>query len=163
MPSFDVVSRVDLQEVDNAVNQARREIAQRYDFRNSRSEIRWDPDKREVTLTGDDDYKLKALVDILQTKLAKRGVSLKALEYGRPVDASGGLRRQTIKVRQGIPQDKAREIVKFIKGLKLKVQAQIQEDQVRVSGKKIDDLQAVIAALKAEDFNMDLQFVNMRR
>ncbi len=163
MPSFDVVSRVDLQEVDNAVNQARREISQRYDFRNSRSEIRWDPDKREVTLTGDDDYKLKALIDILQTKLAKRGVSLKALEYGRPVDASGGLRRQTIKVRQGIPQDKAREIVKFIKGLKLKVQAQIQEDQVRVSGKKIDDLQAIIGALKAEDFNMDLQFVNMRR
>jgi len=161
MPSFDIVSKVDEQEVDNAVNQAIKEMSQRYDFKGSKSEIKWEK-KEEVTITADDDYKLKAVIDILQTKLAKRGVSLKSLEYGKVEDASGGLKRQVIKILQGIPQDKAKEISKFIKELKLKVEAQIQADQIRVSGKKIDDLQEAIRSLREKDFKIALQFVNMR-
>ncbi len=161
MPSFDIVSKVNEQEVDNAVNQAIKEISHRYDFKGSKSEIRWER-KGEITVVGDDDHKLRAVIDVLQSKLAKRGVPLKALEYGKVEDAAGGMKRQTIKVRQGISQDKCKEIVKFIKGLKLKVQAQIQGDQLRVSGKKIDDLQEVISALKARDMDIALQFVNMR-
>ncbi|MBI5598277.1 MAG: YajQ family cyclic di-GMP-binding protein [Deltaproteobacteria bacterium] len=161
MPSFDIVSKVDEQEVDNAVNQAIKELSQRYDFKGSKSEIKWEK-KEEMIITGDDDYKLKSVVDILQTKLVKRGVSLKALEYGKVEDASGGLKRQTIKIVQGIAQEKAKEITKFIKELKFKVESQIQGDQLRVTGKKIDDLQAVMQALKAKDFGVSLQFVNMR-
>ena len=161
MPSFDIVSKVDEQEVDNAVNQAIKEMSQRYDFKGSKSEIKWEK-KEEVTITADDDYKLKAVIDILQTKLAKRGVSLKSLEYGKVEDASGGLKRQVIKILQGIPQDKAKEISKFIKELKLKVEAQIQGDQLRISGKKIDDLQEAIGSLKEKDLKIALQFVNMR-
>jgi len=161
MPSFDIVSKVDEQEVDNAVNQAIKEMSQRYDFKGSKSEIKWEK-KEEVTITADDDYKLKAVIDILQTKLAKRGVSLKSLEYGKVEDASGGLKRQVIKILQGIPQDKAKEISKFIKELKLKVEAQIQGDQLRISGKKIDDLQEAIRSLREKDFKIALQFVNMR-
>jgi len=161
MPSFDIVSKVDEQEVDNAVNQAIKEMSQRYDFKGSKSEIKWEK-KEEVTITADDDYKLKAVIDILQTKLAKRGVSLKSLEYGKVEDASGGLKRQVIKILQGIPQDKAKEISKFIKELKLKVEAQIQGDQLRISGKKIDDLQEAIGSLREKDFKIALQFVNMR-
>ncbi len=161
MPSFDIVSKVDTQEVDNAVNQALKEIGQRYDFKGTKSTIKWEK-TGEITLLGDDDYKLKALNDILQTKLVRRGVSLKALEYGRVEDAPGAMKRQLIKVRQGISQEKAREVVKFVKDLKLKVQAQIQGDQLRVTGKKIDDLQAVIRAVKEKDFNLDLQVVNLR-
>ena len=161
MPSFDIVSKVDEQEVDNAVNQAIKEMSQRYDFKGSKSEIKWEK-KEEVTIIADDDYKLKAVIDILQTKLAKRGVSLKSLEYGKVEDASGGLKRQVIKILQGIPQDKAKEISKFIKELKLKVEAQIQGDQLRISGKKIDDLQEEIRSLKEKDMKIALQFVNMR-
>ena len=161
MPSFDIVSKVDEQEVDNAVNQAIKEMSQRYDFKGSKSEIKWEK-KEEVTIIADDDYKLKAVIDILQTKLAKRGVSLKSLEYGKVEDASGGLKRQVIKILQGIPQDKAKEISKFIKELKLKVEAQIQGDQLRISGKKIDDLQEAIGSLREKDFKIALQFVNMR-
>ena len=161
MPSFDIVSKVDEQEVDNAVNQAIKEMSQRYDFKGSKSEIKWEK-KEEVTIIADDDYKLKAVIDILQTKLAKRGVSLKSLEYGKVEDASGGLKRQVIKILQGIPQEKAKEISKFIKELKLKVEAQIQADQIRVSGKKIDDLQEAIRSLREKDFKIALQFVNMR-
>src|SRR3989304_1603183 len=161
MPSFDIVSKVDEQEVDNAVNQAIKEMSQRYDFKGSKSEIKWEK-KEEVTITADDDYKLKAVIDILQTKLAKRGVSLKSLEYGKVEDASGGLKRQVIKILQGIPQDKAKEISKSIKDLKLKVEAQIQGDQLRISGKKVDDLQEAIRSLKEKDLKIALQFVNMR-
>jgi uncharacterized protein YajQ (UPF0234 family) len=161
MPSFDIVSNVDVQEVDNAVNQAVKEISQRYDFKGTRSGIKWER-KDEITLAADDDYKLKAVTDILQTKLVKRGVSLKAFEYGRVEDASGGMKRQVVKVRQGIPQERARDIVKFVKDLKLKVQTQIQGDQLRVTGKKTDDLQAVIQAIKERDFDLNLRFVNMR-
>jgi hypothetical protein len=161
MPSFDIVSKVDEQEVDNAVNQAIKEMSQRYDFKGSKSEIKWE-NKGEITLTGDDDYKLNAIIDMLQNKLIKRGVSIKSLEYGNVEEASGGLKRQVIKIIQGVDSDKAKAIVKFIKGKKLKVQAQIQGDQLRVTGKKLDDLQEVIAVVKGEDFGVDLQFENMR-
>lgn len=161
MPSFDIVSKVDVQEVDNAVNQGVKEMAQRYDFRGSESRIEWDK-KGEIKITGDSDNRLKTIIDLLQTKLVKRGVSLKALEYGKIEDASGGMKRQTINLRQGIPTEKGKEINRLIKDLKLKVQSQIQEDQVRVTAKKIDDLQAVIQALKAKDLGIDVQFVNMR-
>lgn len=161
MPSFDIVSKVETQEVDNAVNQAIKEIQQRYDFKGSKSEIKWDK-KEEMTVVGDDDNKLKSVIDILQTKFVKRGVSLKSLEYGKVEEASGGLKRQTIKILQGIPTEKAKEITRIIKDSKLKVQAQIQDEQVRVSGKNIDDLQEVIQLLKGKDLDLNLQYVNMR-
>lgn len=161
MPSFDIVSKVDSQEVDNAVNQAIKEMQQRYDFKGSKSEIKWEK-KEEITVTGDNDNKLKTVVDMLQTKFVKRGVSLKALEYGKVEDASGGLKRQVIKIRQGIPVEKGKEIARLIKDMDLKVQTQIQDEQIRVTAKKIDDLQAVIQTLKAKNLDIDLQFVNMR-
>ncbi|MBI5893476.1 MAG: YajQ family cyclic di-GMP-binding protein [Deltaproteobacteria bacterium] len=161
MPSFDIVSKVDEQEIDNAVNQAIKEISQRYDFKGSKSEIKWEK-KEEIIVIGDDDFKLKAVIDVLQGKLVKRGVSLKALEYGKVEDASGGLKRQIIKIRQGIPTEKAKEIVKIIKDSGIKVQSQIQEEQVRVTGKKRDDLQEVIQMFKGKDIDINLQFMNMR-
>ncbi|MBI5644437.1 MAG: YajQ family cyclic di-GMP-binding protein [Deltaproteobacteria bacterium] len=161
MPSFDIVSKTDTQEVDNAVNQAIKEMQQRYDFKGSKSEIKWEK-KEEITIIGDDDNKLKSVVDILETKLVKRGVSLKSLEFGKVEDASGGLKRQVIKIKQGIPTEKAKEITKIIKELKVKVQAQIQDEQIRVTGKKIDDLQEVIQELKAKELDISLQYVNMR-
>ena len=161
MPSFDIVVDTDLQEVDNAVNQARKEIAQRYDFRGSRSRIDWDK-SGEITLTGDDDYKLGAVKDVLQTKLIRRGVSIKNLIYSDPEPASGGTVRQKIGLQMGIPTDKAKELVKKIKQTKLKVQAQIQENQVRVSGKKRDDLQQIIQLAKEADLGLEFAFVNLR-
>ena len=161
MPSFDIVSKVDPQEVDNAVNQAIKEISQRYDFKGSSSEIKWEK-KEEITIVGDSDNRLKTIIDLLQGKFVKRGISLKSLEYGKVEDASGGLKRQVIKIRQGIPTEKGKEIVKVIKDSGLKVQGQIMDDQVRVSGKKIDDLQTVIQTLKTKDLDINLQFVNMR-
>lgn len=161
MPSFDIVSKVDMQEVDNAVNQAQKEMQQRYDFKGSKSEIKWEK-KEEMTILADDDNKLAAVTDILQTKFVKRGVSLKALDFGKVEDAAGSMKRQVIKLRMGIPTEKAKQIVKVIKDAKLKVQSQIQDEQVRVTGKKIDDLQEVIQMLKGKDLDIDLQFENMR-
>jgi len=161
MPSFDIVSKVDPQEVDNAVNQAIKEISQRYDFKGSSSEIKLEK-KEEITIVGDSDNRLKTIIDLLQGKFVKRGISLKSLEYGKVEDASGGLKRQVIKIRQGIPTEKGKELVKVIKDSGLKVQGQIMDDQVRVSGKKIDDLQTVIQTLKTKDLDINLQFVNMR-
>ncbi len=161
MPSFDIVSKTDVQEVDNAVNQAIKEMQQRYDFKGTKSEIKWEK-KEEITVLADDDGKLRSVNDILQTKLVKRGVSLKSLDYGKEEDASGGMKRQVIKIRQGIPSDKAKEITKLVKDLKLKVQTQIMDDMIRVTGKKIDDLQESIQALKEKDLGISLQFVNMR-
>lgn len=161
MPSFDIVSKVDVQEVDNAVNQAIKEIQQRFDFRGSKSEITWEK-KEEITITADDDNKLNAIIDILQTKFVKRNVSLKSIEYGKVEDASGGLKRQVITVKQGIPTEKAKELTKKIKELKVKVQAQIMDDQIRVTGKKIDDLQEVIQNLKGMELDISLQYINMR-
>jgi uncharacterized protein YajQ (UPF0234 family) len=158
--SFDVVCKVDLQEVTNALDQARREVETRYDLKGSRNEIVLD--KSDIVVTAADDMKLKAVVDILQGRLHRRGVPLKALTYGNVEDAAGGVKRQKISLQQGIPIEKAREIVRLIKDTKLKVQAAIQEDQVRVSGKNRDDLQRVIALLKERDLGIALQFANYR-
>jgi hypothetical protein len=158
--SFDVVSEVDMMEASNAVQQAMKEIRQRFDFKGSVSEITLDGET--LTLHSDDESRLKAVIDVLTTKLVKRGVSLKALEYGKIEPAAKGTVRQVVTVRRGIPVERAREIVKFIKGTGIRVQAQIQENQVRVTGKNRDDLQAVIGSLRAQDFGLDLQFTNYR-
>ena len=160
MPSFDIVSKVDPQEVDNALNQTRKEIGQRYDFKGTKTEIR--EEESAIHIVSDDEFKVKAVVDVLQSKLVRRGVSLQALVYGKIEPAAGGLAKQTVTVQQGIDTDKARQIVKLVKDSKLRVQAQIQADQVRISGKKRDDLQAAIQLLKAQDLGLPLQFVNFR-
>ncbi|HYB52779.1 MAG TPA: YajQ family cyclic di-GMP-binding protein [Thermoanaerobaculia bacterium] len=160
--SFDVVSRVDLQEISNAVQQASKEIATRFDFRGSASKIEWNEKDLALILTSDDAHKLKSVVDILETRLVKRSIAVKALDFGPVEDAAGGTVRQTVKVQQGIPSEKAKNIVKAIKDRKIKVQASIQADQVRVAGKNKDDLQEVIALLKAGDFGLPLQFTNYR-
>jgi uncharacterized protein YajQ (UPF0234 family) len=158
--SFDVVSRLDLQEVDNAVNQAVREMANRFDFKGSKSTIVLNEDN--LVITADDDFKLKSVREILEQKLVKRGVSLKALVYGKPEKAAGDTVRQKVDLIQGIDKDRAREMTKLIKNSKLKVQAAIQDNQLRVTAKNRDDLQAVIRLLKDNDFGIPLQFVNYR-
>ena len=160
--SFDIVSRVDLAEVKNSINQAMMEIRQRFDFKGSKSEISLDENQKKIMMVSDDEGKMKSVVDLLETKLVRRKVSLKALQYGSIQGAAGGTVRQEITLQQGIPTEKAREIVKLIKNSKLKVQGTIQEDQVRVSSKKRDDLQTVISMLKEKDFGIDMQFVNYR-
>ena len=160
MPSFDIVSKVDMQEVDNAVNQAIKEIGQRYDFKGSKCQIT--PEKDSVKILADDDYKLKAVVDVLQSKFLKRNISIMALQSGKVEPASGGMVRQIISVQQGISKEKARDIITAIKESKLKVQAQIQDDQVRVIGKNRDDLQDAIQLLKGKDMDVEMQFTNFR-
>ncbi len=163
MPSFDIVVQTDLQEVENAINQARKEIAQRYDFRGSKSRIDWDKSAGEISLVSDDDFKLTAVLDILKTRLVRRGVAVKNLEIGPAEDASGGARRRKIGLQNGIPTEIAKELVKRIKRSKLKVQSQIQQDQVRVSGKKRDDLQQVMQIVReADDLGPEFQFTNRR-
>lgn len=159
-PSFDVVSEVDMQEVNNAVNQTVKEITQRFDFKGSKSVV--EIEGGSIKVVTEDDTRLRNIVDILQSKFIKRGVAIKNLEYGKVEPAAGGMVRQMIKIKQGIEADVAKKIMKDIKTLKVKVQAQLQEDQVRVSGKKIDDLQAVIAFLKEQDYGVALQFSNFR-
>ncbi|HXL15473.1 MAG TPA: YajQ family cyclic di-GMP-binding protein [Methylomirabilota bacterium] len=158
--SFDVVSEVNMMEASNAVQQAMKEIRQRFDFKGSVSDIALEGDA--LTLHSDDESRLKAVIDVLTTKLVKRGVSLKSLQYGKIEPAAKGTVRQVVTVQRGIPTEKAKEIVKFIKGTGIRVQAAIQENQVRVSGKNRDDLQAVIGSLKGQDFGLDLQFTNYR-
>ena len=160
MPSFDIVFKVDMQEVDNAVNQARKEVNQRYDFKGTHNEI--DLESDSIIILGADDYKLTAVVDILRGKLAKRSVSPTCLDFGTKEPASNGAVRQRISLLQGIDKERGKVIVKAIKESKLKVQAQIMDDQVRVNSKKIDDLQSIIQLLKGQDFGIDLQFINMR-
>jgi uncharacterized protein YajQ (UPF0234 family) len=160
--SFDIVSEVNLQEVDNAINQARKEIAQRYDFKGSKSSIDLDLKEKKLTILSDDDFKLKSVVDILQNKLIKRGVPIKALDYGTVEPASAGAVRQDIALRVGIEKENAKMIVKMIKDTKLKVQAQIMEDQIRVTGKSKDDLQAIMKKVQAADLAFALQFTNYR-
>ena len=155
--SFDVVSQVDMQEMDNAVNQTKKEIAQRYDFRGSDASI--ELEEKCIKLAAEDEYKLNAIIDILRARMAKRGIPLRCLELGKVEPASKGTVRQTLNILQGIPKEKAKAAVK---ATKLKVTAQMQDDQVRISGAKKDDLQAVIQTLKAGDFGVDLQFINMR-
>ena len=161
--SFDISTGADLQEVDNAVNQALKEIGQRYDFKGATAEIDLDRDAGTLTLTADDEYRLKAVIDVLQSKLIKRGVPIRNMDYGKLETVSAGKARQVVTLQQGISTEKAKEIVKAIKngGFK-KVQAQIQDDQVRVQSPSIDELQAVIALLKKEDFGLELQFGNFR-
>lgn len=158
--SFDITSKIDMQELDNAINQSMKEIGQRFDFKGSKSDIKLE--KEEIVLTSDDEQKLKSVVDVLQTKLVKRAVPLKALTYGKIEPATGNTVRQKVTLQQGIPSDKAKEIVKAIKNAKIKVQASIQGDQVRVAGKSKDDLQAVMQLMKGSDFGIDMQFTNYR-
>ncbi len=160
--SFDIVCKIDMQEMDNAVNQTMKEIGQRFDFKGSKSDIVLDKLKGTLTLSTEDEFRLKALTDSLQSKVIKRGISLKALSYGKVEQAAGGTVRQVITLQQGIPQEKAKEIVKLIKNMKLKVNASIQQDQVRVAGKSRDDLQQIISLLKSQDMGIDMQFVNYR-
>jgi cyclic-di-GMP-binding protein len=160
--SFDVVSKVNLQEVSNALQQASKEIATRFDFRGSKSGVELDEKELQLILTSDDEGKLKSVVDILETKLVRRGVAVKALDYGKVEPAAGGTVRQAAKIQQGIPSEKAKEMVRAIKDRKLKVQAAIQGDQVRVSGRNKDDLQEAITLLKGGDFGLPLQFTNYR-
>ncbi len=160
--SFDIVSKVDMQEVDNALNQTRKEIIQRYDFKGSKTSIELKQKELEIVLISDDDFKMKAVVDILQNKFVKRNVPLKALTYSAIEPAAGSTVRQTIKLQNGIDKENAKLIVKMIKDSRLKVQGQIMEDQVRVSGKSKDDLQAVIALLRQADLKFAVQFVNYR-
>jgi cyclic-di-GMP-binding protein len=159
--SFDIVSKVDLQEVSNALQQALKEIHTRYDLKDSKSDIQLEG-KEALVLSSADEYKLKAVNDVLQTKLVKRGVPLKNLTYGAIEPAAGSTVRQKVSLQQGIPIEKAREIVKLVKNSKLKVQASIQGDFVRISGKDRDTLQQVIAMIKQSDFGIDMQFSNYR-
>jgi len=158
--SFDIVSKTDYAEVTNALNQTAKEISQRFDFKGSRASV--ELADKDLILSAEDDTKLRNMNDILQSKLLKRGISLKALDYQKVEPAAGGTVRQTVKIQQGIPTDKAKEIVKFIKDAKLKVQASIQGETVRISGKDRDTLQEVIAKLKAKDFGIDMKFDNYR-
>jgi len=158
--SFDIACKLDMQEVSNAINQAKREIETRYDLKGAKNEIA--QEKMVITITSADDMKLKAVLDILQSKLHRRGIDLKALTVGDPESAAGGTVRQAITLQDGVPQEKAREIVRLIKDSKIRVQASIQEKQVRVSGKNRDDLQAVIALIKGKDLGISLQFINYR-
>ena len=158
--SFDIVSTVDLQEVKNAIAQAMKEIGTRFDLKGSGSDIQLQGE--EIQLASGDEFKLKAVRDVLETRLVKRNVPLKALSWGNVDSALGGTVRQKVSLQKGIPTDKAREIVKLIKGTKLKVQAAIQGEQVRVTGKNRDDLQAVIQMLREQDLGIDMQFTNYR-
>jgi hypothetical protein len=160
--SFDIVSKIDMQELNNAIQQALKEITTRFDLRDSGSKIELAEKDSQLVLSSKDDYKLKAVTDILQSKMVKRGISLKALSYGAIEPAAGGSVRQKVTLQQGISGEKAKEIVRVIKDSKLKVQAAIQGDTVRVSGKDRDTLQQVIALVKSKDFGIDTQFTNYR-
>jgi len=161
--SFDITSATDLAEVQNACNQTMLEIRQRFDFKGSKSQVEIDMKTAEIKILSDDNHKLNSVLDILKGKLVKRKVSIKALDYGKVEAASGDTVRQAIKIQQGIPQEKGKEIVKHIKAMGLKkVQAQIMDDQVRVTGKDKDDLQTVITGLKQNDFDIDMTFTNYR-
>ncbi len=159
--SFDVVSKVDQQELDNALNQARKEIAGRFDFKNTKTQIDYDG-KKTITLISDDELKMKNVVDIVQSKAVKRGVDVKAFDFGESEPAAQNTVRQTITIKTGIPKDKSKALMEAIKALKLKVTAQYQDEQIRVSAKSRDDLQKVIASLKSMNYELPLQFVNYR-
>ncbi|MFA6455405.1 MAG: YajQ family cyclic di-GMP-binding protein [Bacteroidota bacterium] len=160
--SFDIVSEVNMQEVDNALNQARKEVATRYDFKDSKTSIDFAEKEKEITLHTEDDFRLKAVVDILQNKFIKRGIAIKILKYGNIETASGGTIRQKITLQVGIDKENAKKLVQIIKDTKIRVQASIMDDQVRVTGKDKDDLQAIIAKLRGTEFPLPLQFINYR-
>ncbi len=158
--SFDVVSRVDGQELQNALDQTRREIQNRFDFKNSRTQI--ESDGKTITIVSDDELKMRNVIDVLLSKAVKRGIDGRAFEYGKLEPAAGGTVRQIITIRTGIPKDKSKPLLDKIKSLGLKVNAQYRDDQIRVTGKSKDDLQRVIAALRSMEFELPLQFVNYR-
>ncbi len=158
--SFDIVSRIDQQELDNALNQARKEIENRFDFKNSKTSI--DSDSKNITVVSDDELKMKNVIDVIESKAVKRGIDIKAFDIGEIEPAAGGTVRRVIALRNGIPKDKSKSLMEKIKALKLKVNAQYQDEQIRVTGKNRDDLQKVIAELKAMNFELPLQFTNYR-
>jgi cyclic-di-GMP-binding protein len=162
MPSFDIVSRVDLQEMDNAVNNVNKELDTRYDFRGVRTEIDLNRKDKQITVTTGDEMKYRAVRELLITHCVRRKVDPKALEFGEPEPAAKAQVRGVVKIKEGVEKAVAQRIVKLVKDLKLKVQTQIQDEQVRVTGKKIDDLQAVIKVVEAEDFGIPLQYINMK-
>ena len=162
MPSFDIVSKVDMQEVDNAVNQARKEILNRYDLKNSKTSVNWDSSNKKISISSEDDYKLSASMDILKTRLVRRNIPLKNLRYGDAEKFQGSLLKQEISIEEGISADHSKNIIKIVKYSKLKIQAQRMDDMLRVTGKKIDDLQEDISIIKNNDMELDLQFINMR-
>lgn len=163
MPSFDIVSELDLQEVDNAVNNVRKETETRYDFRGVNTEIDLNRKTKVISLVTGDDMKVRAIRDMLISHFVRRKVDPKSMEFGEPEKTSRGQLKQEIKLHDGIDKDAARKLVKIIKDSKVKVQAAIQDEQVRVTGKQIDDLQAVISVLKSTEFELPLQFVNMKK
>ena len=160
MPSFDIVSQVNSMEIENAVNQARKELANRFDFKASRAEIALE--NNEIKLTAEDQFKIRALEEMVLGRLAKRGISLKSVDKAEPDVSPLGHARQTIKIKQGIESSIAKQITQFIRDSKFKVTSQIQGDEVRVNGKSRDELQTVIAAVQAKDFPVPVQFVNFR-
>jgi uncharacterized protein YajQ (UPF0234 family) len=160
MPSFDIVSEVDLQEVDNAINQARKEVEGRYDFKGSKAEIQWD--KKEIVLIAEDEYKVETIGGLLQTKMHRRGVDIKAVKFEKIEEAGGRLLRQKVNLLQGIERELAKEIIKSIKDSKLKVQASVVDDKVRVTSKSIDELQETMNLMRGGNFKQALQFINMR-
>ena len=160
MPSFDIVSEIDLQEVDNGINQARKEIEGRYDFKGSKAEVLWD--KKEITLTAEDEYKVTAMGGIIQTRLHRRGIDIKAIKFEKIEEAGGRMLRQKVLLVQGIEKEKAKDIIKAIKDSKLKVQPQVDDEKIRVTSKSIDELQECISLLRQGQFDLPLQFNNMR-
>ncbi len=158
--SFDIVSRIDQQELDNALNQARKEIENRFDFKNSKTSI--ESDSKKITVVSDDELKMKNVIDVIEGKAVKRGIDIKAFDIGEIEPAAGGTVRRVITLRNGIPKDKSKPLMEKIKALKLKVNAQYQDEQIRVTGKSRDELQKVIAELKAMNFELPLQFTNYR-
>lgn len=162
MPSFDAVNEIDLQEVDNAVNNTKKEIQNRYDFRGSNTEVDFNRKTKTISVVTADSMKLKAVREMIVSNFIKRGLSAKSIDFGQEEGTSHGGIKQTVALREGIDRENARKMVKMIKDSKLKVQAAIQEDKVRVTGKKIDDLQEVMALLKGAKLDLPLQFVNMK-
>jgi uncharacterized protein YajQ (UPF0234 family) len=162
MPSFDIVSELDMQEVDNAFNQAQKEIETRFDFRGGKSKIDFDRTAKKINILADDEMKLRSIHQILEQKMARRNIDIRSIEYSKEVQATGNMIRQHLDLKSGITKEDAKKITTKIKESNLKVQAQIQDEQVRVTGKKIDDLQEVIQLLKTNDLGLPLQFINMR-
>lgn len=161
MPSFDIVSKIDLQEVENGVNQAKKEVENRFDFRGSNSEITWD--KKLIVFKAPDDYKMNAIKDIIQTKLHRRGIDIKSLDFSEIEKIGGMMMKQQVTLKQGIDKETAKKINSFIKDAKLKVQSQINDDKVTVTSKSIDSLQECMSHLRSQNFGLPLQFENMRK
>lgn len=162
MPSFDIVSELDMQEVDNAINQVIKEMASRFDFKGGKSSVELDKTKKSLLINAEDDMKLRAIHQMIELKFSRRELDPRSLEYGKEEEASHNAIRQNVTLKSGIDKDAAKKITKLIKESGLKVQAQIQDEQIRVTGKKIDDLQATIQMIKTSEVGLPLQFINMR-